>query len=208
MQNTTIENVYRQNLKEKILQVATVLFYRHGIRQVRMDDISNNLRISKRTLYEIYDNKEVLLLGVLQHNSEKEHQSMQNFDKSGANVISIILEFYRLRMKELSRMSPLFFEDIRKYPRLLSYIDKQHRQHDIDAKAFMRRGVEEGYFLPNINYDIIRELSSAAGREVMKGCLYKTYDIKELFKTSIILFVRGICTPKGLRMLDEAINIL
>ena len=112
MQNTTIENVYRQNLKEKILQVATVLFYRHGIRQVRMDDISNNLRISKRTLYEIYDNKEVLLLGVLQHNSEKEHQSMQNFDKSGANVISIILEFYRLRMKELSRMSPLFFEDI------------------------------------------------------------------------------------------------
>ena len=74
MQNTTIENVYRQNLKEKILQVATVLFYRHGIRQVRMDDISNNLRISKRTLYEIYDNKEVLLLGVLQHNNEKEHQ--------------------------------------------------------------------------------------------------------------------------------------
>lgn len=152
MQNTTIENVYRQNLKEKILQVATVLFYRHGIRQVRMDDISNNLRISKRTLYEIYDNKEVLLLGVLQHNNEKEHQSMQNFDKSGANVISIILEIYRLRMKELSRMSPLFFEDIRKYPRLLSYIDKQHQQHDIDAKAFMRRGVEEGYFLPNIKY--------------------------------------------------------
>ena len=52
---------YRRSLKQKILTTAASLFAKHGIKAVKMDDISNELSISKRTLYEIYDNKELLL---------------------------------------------------------------------------------------------------------------------------------------------------
>lgn len=34
------------------------MFYQHGIRKVKMDDIAKRLRISKRTVYEIYADKE------------------------------------------------------------------------------------------------------------------------------------------------------
>ena len=37
-------------------------FAEKGIRAVKMDDIARMLTISKRTLYEIYPNKEELLL--------------------------------------------------------------------------------------------------------------------------------------------------
>lgn len=46
-------NSYRSDLKEKILEAATPMFYQHGIRKVKMDDIAKRLRISKRTVYEI-----------------------------------------------------------------------------------------------------------------------------------------------------------
>lgn len=46
------------------------MFYQHGIRKVKMDDIAKRLRISKRTVYEIYADKEDLLLEVLQHSDE------------------------------------------------------------------------------------------------------------------------------------------
>lgn len=46
-----IENEYRKEIKEKILQLATTMFFQHGIRKVKMDDIANYLKISKRTLY-------------------------------------------------------------------------------------------------------------------------------------------------------------
>lgn len=53
-------NSYRSDLKEKILEAATPMFYQHGIRKVKMDDIAKRLRISKRTVYEIYADKEDL----------------------------------------------------------------------------------------------------------------------------------------------------
>jgi len=53
-----IENDYKKEVKAKILQLATTMFFQYGIRKVKMDDIAARLKISKRTLYEIYQNKE------------------------------------------------------------------------------------------------------------------------------------------------------
>ena len=49
---------YRQGLHEKILVTAMSEFHKHGISAVKMDEIARILSISKRTLYEIYANKE------------------------------------------------------------------------------------------------------------------------------------------------------
>ena len=46
---------------EKILQGAYDLFYRHGVKRITMDDIASHLGISKRTIYEHYDNKDDLV---------------------------------------------------------------------------------------------------------------------------------------------------
>ena len=54
------ENTYRSELRERILAIATQMFTTRGIRKVKMDDIANRLKISKRTLYEVYQNKEDL----------------------------------------------------------------------------------------------------------------------------------------------------
>lgn len=53
------QTLYRKGLKEKILQTSMQMFKVHGIKAVKMDDIATRLSISKRTLYEIYANKEV-----------------------------------------------------------------------------------------------------------------------------------------------------
>ena len=59
---------YRAALKGKILDKALQLFFANGIRAVKMDDIAKSLSISKRTLYELYDNKEILLFECLKKN--------------------------------------------------------------------------------------------------------------------------------------------
>ena len=67
-----IKNIstYRENLKDRILSTAMADFAARGIRAVKMDDIANALSISKRTLYEVYENKEDLLFeGIKKYNS-------------------------------------------------------------------------------------------------------------------------------------------
>ncbi len=203
MQNTSNETVYRQQLKGRILQIATALFHQHGIKQVKMDDIANDLRISKRTLYEVYENKEDLLFEVLQQHDSAERQQLLEFDKPGTNVINIILEIYRVRTAEFITVNPLFFEDLQKYPNLLTYVRKLHNDKEAEIVAFIERGKNEGLFLENVNYGIVRELTFASEQFVMNNFLFKRYDITELSRIMIMLFVRGICTEKGIKLLDQ-----
>lgn len=62
MYKTNVTTEYREQLKGRILQSAMHEFRTNGIKQVKMDDIARKLGISKRTLYEIYGNKEDLLM--------------------------------------------------------------------------------------------------------------------------------------------------
>ena len=52
----------RVELRQLILETAMSEFKAKGIKRVRMDDIAHQLGISKRTLYEVFSNKEQLLL--------------------------------------------------------------------------------------------------------------------------------------------------
>lgn len=106
-----IENEYKKEVKAKILQLATTMFFQHGIRKVKMDDIATHLKISKRTLYEIYQNKEDLLYEVVVLNDKRKLERVEKFDKPGTNVINIVIHMFKLHTEELSKINPVFLED-------------------------------------------------------------------------------------------------
>ena len=55
-------NQYRKELRDKIIAYAMKEFHQRGVKAVKMDEISRGLRVSKRTVYEIFGDKEELLL--------------------------------------------------------------------------------------------------------------------------------------------------
>ena len=86
-------HVGREELRERILTVAMEMFYKSGIKPVRMDDIANNLSISKRTLYEVFQDKETLLLECLVRGRELQNSYMNEVDIQKSNVLEIVLKF-------------------------------------------------------------------------------------------------------------------
>ena len=60
----------RPELHDKILLATKAMFYKQGIKQVRMDDIAKELTISKRTLYEIFNDKETLFVAAIRARCE------------------------------------------------------------------------------------------------------------------------------------------
>jgi AcrR family transcriptional regulator len=48
-------------MKEKIIAKATQLFLKLGFKSVTMDDIANEMCISKKTIYKYFCNKELLI---------------------------------------------------------------------------------------------------------------------------------------------------
>ena len=59
MSEYTKHLVPRPELRERIIDIAVEAFSAHGIKSITMDDIATSLGISKRTLYEVFSDKEL-----------------------------------------------------------------------------------------------------------------------------------------------------
>lgn len=193
---------YRQSLRDRILDAAMILFAKHGIRAVKMDDVSHALSISKRTLYELYDNKEqVLLEGVKKYRKKRHEEFLQEVERS-KDVMDIILYIYRIKMEEFQLLNPNFYSDLARYPNILASIERDHDEQHKQFMDFMQRGISEGYFRSDLNYDLIGRLFEALGRYMMENELYRSYSMEELFRNMIFVTLRGFCTKKGVDKLD------
>ena len=180
-------------------------FYKNGISAVKMDEIARRLSISKRTLYEIYSNKEELLFEGVRRDEDAFHTHMTDY-AADHDVIEIINEYNMLQLRRLSEVSPQFFTDIHKYSQIVAYLAEVHERHGRNALAFFNNGVAQGYFRSDIDYEVLHHMGNAAMQYVMQNELYRTYSIDYIFRNVVIMFLRGVCTQKGIEKFDSLIE--
>lgn len=198
---------YRQQLREKILKISMEEFKSKGIRAVKMDDIAALLGISKRTLYEIYSNKEELLLECVKFQEEQYDAYMASFEKdSSNNVIDIIIEFYNKQIQWLSDVNPLYFSDIQKYSQVVSYFERRDIERKQDKMIFYQRGIREGVFRDDVDYDVLSRILKASIDYIKQTQMYKEYDLTRILNNIIMLFIRGVCTYDGIKQFDALMS--
>lgn len=201
--NTT---AYRESLRRKILDTAMQLFKQKGIKAVRMDDIATEIAISKRTLYEIYSNKEDLLFECLRNENDLMTKRLSDYALKAENEMAVLAYFIKLKLKDLGSTNPLFFTEMHKYERIMEFFRQNKEKQSDNSQAFMRKGIEQGFFRGDLNYGIVNKMGDAAMDFVMQTRLYEQYKLDEIFHTFIIVFLRGCCTEKGLAYLDRFIS--
>ena len=199
-------STYRQELRERILEVAMKAFATDGIKAVKMDYIAQSLGISKRTLYELYKNKELLLFeGIKKFKTQRQRESMLLASES-ANVMDLLIRVYRVKTEEFRQVNPLFFSDIVKYPSVLKYLEDDRQNTRTRLKAFLKRGVNEGYFRSDVDYDMVLRMLDSLNDFVMRAHLFREYSIEHLFKNIIFVSLRGLCTKRGIEVLDKFLD--
>lgn len=205
MHKDNLQTNYRMELPAKIMQVAMREFRRCGVKAVKMDDIASRLSISKRTLYEIFSNKEELLLECVRMQEEEFDSHMAEFGSdSSHNSIDIILEFYRFQMQNVSDVSPAFYEELSKYGHVMEFLNKKRIKRNANAKEFFTHGVSEGYFRKDVDFDIVSQIGAASMEHAMKTKMYEKYGMKGLLHNILFLFLRGFCTAEGIALLDAS----
>lgn len=203
MQELKSLSAYRQGLKGKILDTAMTLFAKNGIKAVKMDDIARTLNISKRTIYELYENKEVILFEGIKRYNQRREEEMSQFVKGNTNVMDIILNVYKVKVEEFRFTTPLFYDDIEKYPDVMAYLEKSREENRKELIAFLNKGVKEGYFRENINNDLVTILFDSIGQLFLQKRLYARFSIESVLNNIMFISLRGICTIKGIEVLDN-----
>lgn len=205
MSKTVTPTEYRQQLRQRIIAIATHEFESKGIKSVKMDDIAQILSVSKRTVYEIFDNKADLVLECVKHDLDITDKEIEDFAKSpGHNVIDIMLYFYELKMNRMSRIVPTYFIELEKYPQVIKLFKERKMQRQMKSSSFFANGIKQGFFLAGINYELIEKIADISIREAMTQQLYLQYDLKDIFSNLIMVFMRGLCTSKGIEELEKS----
>lgn len=200
-------NEYRKELKSRIIDYAMGEFYKRGVRAVKMDEISQGLHVSKRTVYEIFGDKEELLLAGLKIKNLEMREKLEAYSGNGAhNVVDIIGYFYKLQMEVNSMVGVAFYEEIHRMPRVVEFFNQEHEREFADRVKFLKAGVEEGLFRQDIDYSLTMELLSASMSEIMHNQLYKKYSMQEMFDNYFLVIIRGFCTERGVALLNKVIK--
>ena len=192
----------RAELRERILVTATEAFASKGIKSITMDDIAAALGISKRTLYELFCDKEQLLLEVFVMHQQEMITYISEVASKAQNALEVIFAFYKRKLSELTELNPLFLRDLRKYPNVLAYIRERQKQNDAAALVHYQKGVEEGIFRDDINFDIINQAISMQFEMFVYSDITENYPLSEIYSEVTFLHMRGITTPKGMQMVD------
>lgn len=190
-------------VRSHIIEVALNLFRKQGVRNVTMDDIAHRLGMSKRTLYQIFRDKEDLVLAcVQQHDAKAEAEASRLFDKAD-NVLSFIMAFMQLRIQEIDQMQPSFFADILKYQKVKVYFEQRNRKQEATAVEMLDKGKEEGFFRGDVNFHIVYNNLVGSFETLLHSPGMEHISHREIFFNTAILYIRGCTTPKGMEIVDR-----
>ena len=202
----------KENVRELILRTALEQFTKRGIKDVKMDDIASILSISKRTIYELFNDKEQLLLEALKLHNEIILSEGKQIVRNASHTLEIILKLYDKYVDIISSINRKFFTDLNKYPDICK--SKKHNEEQNDKKflAWIEMGRKQGLFREDANLEIFSyilrknlETIFTVNMNAEENELGK-FSPHELGRTLIIFYLRGISTPKGQEIIETYLN--
>lgn len=183
------------------------MYLRYGIKSVTMDDVSRELGVSKKTLYQYFTDKQQLVEGVIHHEFDRAQKMVQEIIELGYDAIH---EMYQLHcfLAELSKHHSHVAEyDLKKYyPSVFHGLMSVKR--DLVYKLWktnIEKGKEEGFYRSEVNTEIIAKTNLLRFESSMDTCIFSDEEMESqvFFNEMLIYHIRGIATPKGIDRLVE-----
>jgi len=192
--------------RQKITEEAAKMFRTYGIRAVTMDMLAENLGISKRTIYEVFRDKDELLKGVIKWMTQKQREVITKYFNESDNVVEAIFKMLDLMTDHFQKMSPAFQMDMKRYHRII--LDNPDEIQDLpyysNNSEILSRGIKEGVFRDDIDVEITNKCMLEVVRMSNDKDVFPPDDFtnKDIIRNFYLNYLRGISTPKGLDLID------
>lgn len=194
--------------RETIIEQAAKMFAEQGIKSIRMDDIAQSLGVSKRTLYEMFEDKEELLYLSIRYMQSrrmaKVEQKLRENTESLAQLFDSFAmmtenrELHRRISNNLRKFYPATFERLRKEAEAESgKILYSLIQHYIDCGLIVPT-VDIRLSVTILYYTTTTIVTSADNMTLPDGVT-----VNDALAYTIINFFRGIATIKGVQQIDD-----
>lgn len=141
--------------KERIIDQAMHMFVSQGIKSVRMDDIAQQLGVSKQTLYEMFGDKEGLLYLAMERYSERNRQRWNELTADAHDVLEAMFMVLG-EVMDNAEVSRRMMDNLKKfYPAVHDKLMREGMvKNRTSLRSMLEQGIEAGLFVNNFNIDL------------------------------------------------------
>ena len=193
--------------KERILIKAEELFMQFGIRSVSMDDIANNLGMSKKTLYQYYADKDELVDAVVDGHIQIIQTDCVGCRQDARDAIHEIFITMERIMEEFNNMNPMVLFDLEKF-HFNSY--RRFKEHKDKFMARIIRdniewGIKDEIYRLDMNVDVMTKFRIETMMLPFNVGVFPPgkYQLAALSEEIILHFVHGLATIKGQKLIQK-----
>lgn len=190
--------------RQWIIDKAAEKFFGLGYARVTMDELANELGMSKKTLYKYFSSKVDLLRAVIQdfiRNVIAEQECILNdttldFEKRFSELLKLLIRI-------LSKINPALMRDVQRAAPDVWEIIEQTRQKRINTVfgRLLREGQQKAYVREDLHLPLVIMAMAATIRETLNPAALSQFPVSliDAFETFRSIFLGGILTDHGRR---------
>ena len=196
-------------LKEKIIRQAKQMFWDYGLKRVGIDDICNELHISKKTFYTVFKTKNELIEEILKSVRIEEKQSKEIADND--NIIEYLISktniFRSKTQRDDEKLFQIHFDMKKYYPELF---DKHCRlmkeDSEVNTLSILNMGIAQGLFREDMDLTLTKKLISEIFSNMLEYSNTNKIPFIHTMDFCMDTMFRIVCNDKGLEYYNSINN--
>jgi AcrR family transcriptional regulator len=200
------------NYSDRILNTARDLFFKYGLRNVTMDDISHELGMSKKTLYQAYENKKDIVQTITKKFLVNHEQQYELLIIEAKDAVDEMLKLMEDLNYIFERLNPRMIFDMQRYFPEAWEIFREYKNNFMLAKIIenLNRGMKEGLFRKDIDMEIIARMRLEQTQMALDPMIFPPdkFTIKEIHQQLLLQYLHGITTLKGHKLINQYLDII
>ena len=197
-------------IKERIQQSAGALFMNYGVRSVTLDEIANELGISKKTIYQYFLNKAEIILEVARTYIKEEQLQIEQIASNSENAVHELVNICAWSTQTFQNMAPKLVYEVQKYyPQAWKVFEEYSLGYILDKlKDNLNRGIQEKLYRPDMNVEMVARIRISQFDASTRQDYFplNDFDPATLQLEMFELFMYGIVTQQGRIILKEYLN--
>lgn len=195
------------NIRDRIKQKADDLYRRYGIKSVTMDEIASQLGVSKKTIYQSFNDKNELVDAVIAEMLDYNKICCQDSCTHSQNAVHEVYLSMDILRDMLENMNPSILFDIeRGHPQTFKkFSDYKYNFLGDLMKKNIERGKKEGLYRPEINADVITKIRLETIMLPFNEEIFpkNQYSLVYVQQELIEYFLYGMVTSKGYKLITK-----
>lgn len=197
-----------EEVKHKILIGAESLFLKYGFRSITMDDIARELGISKKTLYQFFEDKgDLVKQAVMRHLNQEEFACKQMTGEIN-NPVDFMLQITESFSEIKKQLNPGVLYDLKKYFKDTWDLLNSFRLNFIYNQVLtnLKAGKAQGYYHEDLNESLTARFYIQLVDFMINpdNFGHEAVDFKEVHHEMMRYHLRSICTEKGMKLLRKS----